>query len=77
MSKETDTSGQWIEFYKKKGDNLMELSKNHISNKEYRKALELINQAYSMYKKGNCLEDAEAAKQKFTEIKETHFKKKD
>jgi len=76
MSKDTDTSGQWIEFYKKKGDNLMELSKNHISNKEYRKALELINQAYSMYTKGNCLEEAEKAKQKFTEIKEAHFKKK-
>jgi hypothetical protein len=73
---EENTSGQWIEFYKKKGDNLMELSRNHISNKEYRKALELLSQAHSMYKKGNCLEDAEKAKERFTEIKQAHFKKK-
>jgi hypothetical protein len=73
---EEDTSGQWIEFYKKKGDNLMELSKNHISNKEYRKALELIKEAHTMYQKGNCVEDAENAKAQFKEIKETHFKKK-
>jgi len=73
---EEDTSGQWIEFYKKKGDNLMELSKNHISNKEYKKALQLIKEAHTMYKKGNCVEDAERAKDQFIEIKETHFKKK-
>ncbi|MBD3212041.1 MAG: hypothetical protein GF311_05470 [Candidatus Lokiarchaeota archaeon] len=77
MSKDSDTSGQWIEFYKKKGDNLVELSKNHISNKEYRKALELLSQAYSMYKKGNCAEDAEKTKQKFDELKQEHFKKKE
>jgi hypothetical protein len=71
-----NTSGQWIEFYKKKGDNLMALSKNHISNKEYRKALELLKEAHTMYKKGNCVEDAERAKEKFTEIKKKHFKKK-
>jgi hypothetical protein len=75
MSQE-DTSGQWIEFYKKKGDNLMELSKNHISNKEYRKALELLKEAHTMYKKGNYVEGAKKAKAQFTEIKNTHFKKK-
>jgi hypothetical protein len=74
---EEDTSGQWIEFYKKKGDNLMELSKNHISNKEYKKALKLIKEAHTMYKKGNCVEDAQRAKDQFIEIKETHFKKKE
>ncbi len=71
-----DTSGQWNMYYKKKGDKLMELVKNHISNKEYRKSLELLNEAYVMFKKGNCMEDAENAKARFTEIKKTHFKKK-
>ncbi|MFO7794785.1 MAG: hypothetical protein ACQERB_06915 [Promethearchaeati archaeon] len=75
MSKDSDTSGQWIEFYKKKGDYLVQLSENHILNKEYRKALELLSQAYNMYKKGNCIEDAEQTKLKFDEIKQEHFKK--
>ncbi|MBY9005470.1 MAG: hypothetical protein KGD63_01800 [Candidatus Lokiarchaeota archaeon] len=70
-----DTSGQWNEFYKKKGDYLVELSENHFKNREYRKCLELLNQAYTMYKKGNCSEDIEKTKKKFEDIKQTHFKK--
>ena len=70
-----DTSGQWNEFYKKKGDYLVELSENHFKNKEYKKCLELLNQAYTMYKKGNCIEDMEKTKKNFEEIKQTHFKK--
>jgi hypothetical protein len=70
-----DTSGQFLEFYKKKGDYLVSLAENHYLNKEYKKSLELLNQAYSMYQKGNCIEDMEKIKQKFNEIKEKHFGK--
>ncbi|MBD3195495.1 MAG: hypothetical protein GF317_10595 [Candidatus Lokiarchaeota archaeon] len=72
-----DTSGQWVDFYKKKGDNLVEISENHYKNKEYKKSLELLNQAYNMYKKGNAMEFAEKTKQRFNEIKQKHFKKKE
>ena len=76
MSWKIDTSDQFIEFYKKKGDYLVSLSENHFKNIEYRKCLELLNQAYSMYKKGNYVELAEKTKQRFLEIKEKYFKKK-
>jgi len=75
MEKKIDTSKQFLEFYKKKGDYLVELSENHYKNKEYKKTLELLNQAYGMYQKGNCLEDAERVKKKFQEIKRDHFSK--
>jgi hypothetical protein len=75
MDKKIDTSSQFIEFYKKKGDYLVSLSDNHLQNKEYRKSLELLNQAYNMYKKGNYLELAEKTKANFLEIKERYFKK--
>ena len=74
MSKKIDTSDQFIEFYKKKGDYLVELSQNHYMNKEYKKCLELLSQAYAMYEKGGAKEMAEKTKQKFTEIKQEHFK---
>ncbi len=75
MSRKIDTSAQFIEFYKKKGDYLVTLSENHFKNVEYRKCLELLKQAYGMYKKGSYIELAEKTKQKFLEIKEKHFKK--
>ncbi|MGV9173575.1 MAG: hypothetical protein ACOC44_03995 [Promethearchaeia archaeon] len=71
-----NTSGQWNEFYVKKGKNLEELSQNHYSNKEYKKCLKLLSQAYSMYEKGNATELAVKAKKKFSEIKAKHFKKR-
>ncbi|MFX1276877.1 MAG: hypothetical protein ACFFBP_07245 [Promethearchaeota archaeon] len=74
MSKKIDTSDQFIEFYKKKGDYLVELSENHYLNKEYKKCLELLSQAYAMYEKGGVSDLAEKTKQKFTEIKQKHFK---
>ena len=77
MSRKIDTSEQFIQFYKKKGDYLLTLVGNHYLNKEYKKCLELLNQAYAMYQKGNCTEDCEKTKQRFTEIKEKHFKKKE
>lgn len=77
MSRKIDTSEQFLEFYKKKGDYLVELSQNHFMNREYKKTLELLNQAYAMYQKGNCTEDAEKTKKRFMEIKEKHFKKKE
>jgi hypothetical protein len=76
MSKKIDTSAQFIEFYKKKGDYLVTLSENHFKNVEYRKCLELLNQAYGMYMKGKYSELAEKTKQKFLEIKEKYFNKK-
>ncbi|MHA2008892.1 MAG: hypothetical protein ACXABO_12435 [Promethearchaeota archaeon] len=75
MDKNIDTSAQFIEFYKKKGDYLVSLSENHFKNIEYRKCLELLNQAYGMYMKGNYVELAEKTKQRFLEIKNKHFKK--
>jgi aspartyl/asparaginyl-tRNA synthetase len=76
MDRKIDTSAQFLEFYKKKGDYLVSLSENHFKNIEYRKCLELLNEAYGLYKKGNYTELAEKTKQKFIEIKENHFKKK-
>ena len=58
MSEKIDTSAQFLEFYKKKGD---------------KKTLELLNQAYAMYQKGNCTEDMLKTKQKFQEIKNNYF----
>lgn len=75
MDKKIDTSEQFLEFYKRKGDYLVELSENHFKNKEYKKTLELLNQAYAMYQKGNCMQDAENVKQKFQEIKQKYFTK--
>ena len=72
-----DTSKDFIAFYKKKGDYLITLVDNHYMNKEYRKCLELLNQAFAMYQKGHYTEEAEKTKQRFNEIKETHFKKKE
>lgn len=76
MDRKIDTSAQFIEFYKKKGDYLVTLSENHFKNIEYKKSLELLNQAYNMYMKGNYTDLAEKTKQRFTEIKENYFKKK-
>lgn len=77
MSKNIDTSGQFIEFYKKKADNLVELSENHFKNKEYKKTLELLQQAHGLYTKAGAKEEAEKVKENFNEIKNTHFKKKE
>ena len=77
MSRKIDTSAQFIEFYKKKGDYLVTLSENHFKNIEYRKCLELLNQAYGLYMKGKYTELADQTKQKFLEIKEKYFKKKE
>ena len=74
MSKKIDTSDQFIEFYKKKGDYLVELSQNHYLNKEYKKCLELLSQAYAMYEKGGAIELAQKTKEKFNDIKSKHFK---
>jgi hypothetical protein len=76
MDRKIDTSDQFIEFYKKKGDYLVSLSENHFKNVEYKKCLELLNQAYNMYTKGNYTDLAENTKQRFMEIKEKYFKKK-
>ena len=77
MDKKIDTSGQFIEFYKKKGDYLISLVDNHYANREYKKCLELLNQAYAMYQKGKCTEDMTNTKNRFDEIKAQHFKKKE
>jgi len=77
MDEKIDTSEQFIDFYIKKASNLAEIAENHYKNKEYRKCLELLNQAYSFYVKGNAKDLAEKIKLRFNEIKETYFKKKD
>jgi len=71
-----DTSAQFLEFYKKKGDYLVTLSETHFKTVEYRKCLELLNEAYGMYRKGNYTELAEKTKQKFIEIKKNTLKRK-
>ena len=75
MSRKIDTSDQFIEFYKKKGDYLVELSENHYKNKEYKKTLELLSQAFTMYEKGGATELAARTKHTFNEIKTLHFGK--
>ena len=70
MSKDPDTSSQWIEFYVKKGKYLEELSENHFMNKEYKKCLELLSQSFSMFEKGGATEEAQRIKEKFAKIKE-------
>jgi len=77
MSRKVDTSQQFIEFFKKKADNLVEISENHFKTKEYRKTLELLNQAHSFYCKANATELAEKTKSRFNEIKAQFFKKKE
>ena len=77
MSKDINTASQFIEFYKKKADNLVEISENHFKTKEYKKTLELLNQAYSFYVKANANELAEKTKSRFNEIKAQFFKKKE
>ncbi|MHA1255030.1 MAG: hypothetical protein ACTSPS_05450 [Promethearchaeota archaeon] len=77
MSRKVDTSQQFIEFFKKKADNLVEISENHFKTKEYRKTLELLNQAHSFYVKANATELAEKTKSRFNEIKAQFFKKKE
>jgi hypothetical protein len=74
MSRKIDTSAQFIEFYVKKGHYLVELSENHFKNKEYKKCLELLSQAHSMFEKGGAKEEAESVKLKFNDIKKTFFK---
>ena len=74
MDRKIDTSKDFMAFYKKKGDYLVELSENHFKNKEYKKTLELLNQAYAMYQKGNCTEEALRTKERFQEIKDSFFK---
>jgi len=74
MSRKIDTSAQFIEFYIKKGHYLVELSENHFKNKEYKKCLELLSQAHSMFEKGGVKEEAEKVKLKFEDIKKTFFK---
>jgi len=77
MSNNFKTAEQFISFYKKKADNLVEISENHFKTKEYRKTLELLNQAYSFYVKANATELAEKTKSRFNEIKAQFFKKKE
>jgi len=74
MSKKIDTSAQFIEFYVKKGHYLVELSENHFKNREYKKCLELLSQAHTMFEKGGSKGEAEKVKLKFEDIKKTHFK---
>ncbi len=42
-----DTSSQFIEFYKKKARNLVEIAMNHYKNRELKKSCELLSQAYT------------------------------
>lgn len=69
-----NTEKDFMKFFQNKGDYLVELSENHFKNKEYKKTLELLNQAYSMYVKCNNTDDAEKTKQRFLEIKSNFLK---
>jgi hypothetical protein len=75
MDRKIDTSKDFLAFYKKKGDYLVELSENHFKNKEFQKTLELLNQAYSMYIKCNAVEDAENIKKRYLDIKQNYLNK--
>jgi hypothetical protein len=68
-----DTSKQFLAFYLKKGQYLVELSENHFKNKEYKKTLELLSQAHGMFEKGGAKDEAEKVKARFNDIKKTYF----
>ena len=69
MEKNINTGKDFMKFFQTKGDYLVELSENHFKNKEYKKAMELLNQAYSNYVKCKNTEDAEKTKKRYLEIK--------
>jgi len=73
MSRKIDTSAQFLEFYVKKGQYLVELSENHFKNKEYKKTLELLSQAHGMFEKGGAKDEAEKVKGRFNDIKKNFF----
>ncbi len=73
LSRKIDTSAQFIEFFVKKGHYLVELSENHFRNKEYKKCLELLSQAHSLFEKGGAKDEAEKVKVKFNDIKKNFF----
>ena len=73
LSRKIDTSAQFIEFYAKKGQYLVELSENHFKNKEYKKCLELLSQAHGMFEKGGAKDEVEKVKARFNDIKRTYF----
>jgi hypothetical protein len=68
-----DTSKQFLAFYLKKGQYLVELSENHFKNREYKKCLELLSQAHGLFKKGGAKDEAEKVEVKFKEIKKNFF----
>jgi len=74
MSRKIDTSAQFIEFYVKKGQYLVELSENHFKNREYKKALELLKRAHGLFEKGGATDEAEKVKARFNDIKKNFFK---
>jgi len=69
MDNKINTGKDFMKFFQTKGDYLVELSENHFKNKEYEKALELLNQAYSNYVKCNNSNDAEKTKKRYIDIK--------
>ncbi len=73
MSRKIDTSAQFIEFFVKKGHYLVELSENHFLNREYKKSLELLSQAHTMFEKGGAKAEAEKVKARFNDIKKNFF----
>jgi len=73
MSRKIDTSAQFIEFYVKKGQYLVELSENHFKNKEYKKCLELLKQAHGYFEKASASAEAEKVKARFNDIKKNFF----
>ncbi|MHA1233509.1 MAG: hypothetical protein ACTSO6_01155 [Promethearchaeota archaeon] len=73
MSRKIDTSAQFIEFYVKKGQYLVELSENHFKNREYKKTLELLSRAHGLFEKGGATDEAEKVKIRFNDIKKNFF----
>ena len=73
MSPKIDTSAQFLAFYVKKGQYLVELSENHFKNKEYKKTLELLSQAHGLFEKGGATDEAEKVKVRFNDIKKNYF----
>lgn len=69
MENKINTGNDFLRFFQTKGDYLVELSENHFKNKEYEKAMELLNQAYSNYMKCKNVDDAEKTKKRYLEIK--------
>lgn len=60
------------EFFVKRAKLAEDIAEQHIKDKELKKGLELLNQAYQFYTKAGTVDDATRIKARFVEIKKQY-----